>query len=393
MRFSSALRLLLVSSFLVGSHSLHAASEQIQRPENGSTLISGGAVFEPAPDDLGDDADNVLGGMASVTWLRDNNYFWEIFVSRTENRVSVLRRIEGQDIPDRQDTEQLHGGINTGYMFPQKGNWRPYLSLGIGAGSFDNGAGFDSDGAEFNAGFGGFYEFTERMFLRGDMRLMVREDIDWGPVASLALAMQLGDITPDPPPDADGDGVPDASDLCPDTPRGAQVNSRGCPDSDGDGVYDDADQCTDTPPGTEVDANGCPLPPPPTPEPPQVNPIDALREAADDARILILFEYDRHDVGAEYEDDLRGLAQLLAEQPELDVVIEGHADSRGSDEYNIALSERRASEVRTALVNLGVDAARISIVGKGESEPVASNDTEDGRALNRRAISVFPTID
>lgn len=60
--------------------------------------------------------------------------------------------------------------------------------------------------------------------------------------------------------DSDKDGVPDQRDFCPDTPRGAKVDERGCPiDSDGDGIYDGLDKCPNTPPGTKVDANGCPL--------------------------------------------------------------------------------------------------------------------------------------
>ena len=380
MKPSRSAYLLLVVSLLIPLQSGVAAWEPVQRPENGSTILSAGTAFETTPDDLGDDADDFLGGMVSATWVRDNNYFWEVMITRNENRVSTPI--------GRQDTEQLHGSINAGYLFPQRDNWRPYVSLGVGVGRFDNGADFKSDETEFNAGFGGYYEVTERMFVRGDLRLMARSDVDWGPVASFGLAFQLGDITPDPPPDADDDGVPDASDLCPNTPPGSQVNSNGCPDSDGDGVYDDSDDCPNTPRGVQVDSRGCPPPPPPP-----VDPQEVMREAVDDARVLILFEYDKHDIAAEYDDDLQGLAELLGEYPQLDVVIEGHTDSRGSDSYNMGLSERRANQVRDHLIDLGVRAGRISIVGKGESDPLATNDTDEGRALNRRAISVFPTVD
>lgn len=372
--------LLVVVALLIPLESGFAAWEPIQRPEIGSTILTGGVAFEVTPDELGDDADDFLGGMVSATWVRDSNYFWEVMISRNENRVST-------ETKGRQDTEQLHGSFNAGYLFPQRNNWRPYASVGFGVGRFSNDAGFKSDEAEFNAGFGGYYEVTERMFLRGDLRLMTREDIDWGPLASFGVAFQLGDITPDPPRDADDDGVPDASDLCPDTPPGSPVNSNGCPDSDGDGVYDDSDDCPNTPRGVGVDSRGCP------PPPPQVDPQEVMREAVDDARVVILFEYDESEITAAYDDDLQRLAELLSEYPELNVVIEGHTDSRGSDDYNMGLSERRALAVQDRLISLGVNAGRIGIVGKGESEPVASNDTDQGRAMNRRAISVFPTID
>ena len=377
--FAHVLVLGVCSAVFLPTQSVFGVWTPIERPETGSTIITGGLTFETTPDDLGDDAENGIGGMVSAAWVRDNSYFWEVMISRNENRVST-------DL-GRQDTEQLHGSFNAGYLFAQRDNWRPYLSVGLGVGRFDNAADFESDETEFNAALGGFYEISERMFLRGDLRLMGRSDVDWGPVASLGLSFQLGDITADPPKDDDEDGVPNTSDDCPNTPRGAVVNANGCPDSDGDGVFDDSDDCPDTPPGTEVDRRGCP---PPEPE---VDPEEVMREAVKEARITVLFEYDMYEIADRYLGDMRQLEDLLTEYPDLNLVIEGHADNVGSERYNMGLSERRALAVREYLVNLGVSSARISIVAKGESEPVASNDTPEGRALNRRAISVFPTID
>ena len=366
-------------ALLLPLQSLSAAWQPVERPELGSTIVTGALTFETTPDDLGDDAENGLGGMVSATWVRDNSYFWEVMVSRNENRVSTHL--------GRQDTEQLHGSFNAGYLFAQRDNWRPYVSVGLGIGRFDNAADFKSDETEFNAALGGFYEISERMFLRGDLRLMGRSDVDWGPVASLGLSFQLGDISADPPRDDDEDGVPNASDDCPNTPKGSRVNANGCPDSDGDGVYDDTDDCPNTPAGTEVDSRGCP---PPEPE---VDPEEVLREAIREARILVLFEYDMYEVADRYRNDMQKLARMLADHPSVNLIIEGHADNIGSEGYNMTLSERRAVAVRDHLLNLGVAASRITIVAKGESEPAASNDTAEGRAMNRRAISVFPSID
>lgn len=378
MKLSKIIHLVLGCALFLPFQAAFSAWEPIQRPETGSTILSGGVFFETTPEDLGGDADNFLGGMVSATWVRPSNYFVEVMVQRSENRVSTIL--------GRQDTEQVHGSLNGGYLFDQRESWRPYLSAGVGVGRFDNGAHFKSDEAEFNAGFGGFYEISERIFLRGDLRLMVREDVDWGPAASFGVAVQLGDITPDPPKDDDDDGVPNASDLCPNTPAGSSVNSNGCPDSDGDGVYDDSDDCPNTPAGVQVDSRGCPLPPEKTPE-------EIMVEAVEAARVLVLFEYDKIEVAAQYDDDLQALAELLDEYSQLDVTIEGHADSVGSERYNMGLSQKRALEVRSKLIDLGVSSERINVVAKGESEPVASNDTAEGRAMNRRAISVFPSID
>jgi outer membrane protein OmpA-like peptidoglycan-associated protein len=83
------------------------------------------------------------------------------------------------------------------------------------------------------------------------------------------------------------------------------------------------------------------------------------------------------------------LATVLKEDSSRKVMIEGHTDSVGSDEYNQSLSERRAQAVQAALFERGVDSSQISTVGKGESTPVASNDTPAGRQQNRRVELVF----
>jgi outer membrane protein OmpA-like peptidoglycan-associated protein len=80
------------------------------------------------------------------------------------------------------------------------------------------------------------------------------------------------------------------------------------------------------------------------------------------------------------------VADRLKENPEVDITIEGYTDNRGSDEYNLNLSKRRAQSAKNYLVGQGVDSYRITAVGMGEAYPVASNDTEDGRAENRRVV-------
>ena len=81
---------------------------------------------------------------------------------------------------------------------------------------------------------------------------------------------------------------------------------------------------------------------------------------------------------------IRNLGNFLEEYPERNILVEGHTDSIGSDEYNLGLSERRANAVRQALIGLGVSGQRIRIQGVGKMQPVASNATEIGRQQNRR---------
>lgn len=90
-----------------------------------------------------------------------------------------------------------------------------------------------------------------------------------------------------------------------------------------------------------------------------------------------------------YDKDIEDAAQYLADNPSTDAVIAGHTDSTGTDEYNQWLSERRAQAVHDRLVNdHGVDPSRLKVVGYGESQPMASNKTSDGRRLNRRVDMV-----
>jgi outer membrane protein OmpA-like peptidoglycan-associated protein len=103
----------------------------------------------------------------------------------------------------------------------------------------------------------------------------------------------------------------------------------------------------------------------------------------------VLFDTDRAALKPGAADTLERLAAFMREYPERRVLIEGHTDSRGAEQYNVALSERRANAVREALIQRGIAAERISAVGAGESYPVASNETAAGMQLNRRVEIVI----
>ena len=118
---------------------------------------------------------------------------------------------------------------------------------------------------------------------------------------------------------------------------------------------------------------------------PPENPVsDALQEEGV-ARIYgILFDFDKATLRPESASALRQLLAALESNPSMDVDIEGHTDAVGDDAYNLALSERRAQSVVAWLADNGIAVSRLKAVGRGETMPVASNDTADGRALNRR---------
>jgi outer membrane protein OmpA-like peptidoglycan-associated protein len=98
----------------------------------------------------------------------------------------------------------------------------------------------------------------------------------------------------------------------------------------------------------------------------------------------ILFAVNSANLQPKAKESVKKLADVLKKYPDTNVIIEGNTDNTGSTELNQKLSEKRAKSVADYAVSLGVSSSRLSTVGKGESNPVASNDTPDGRAKNRR---------
>jgi len=114
----------------------------------------------------------------------------------------------------------------------------------------------------------------------------------------------------------------------------------------------------------------------------------AAMETEDEIRIQlsseILFEFDSYELSSQAEPTLQKVVQVLEEYPGNSVVIEGHTDSKGADDYNQTLSENRANSVKDWLVAAGVGSELLQAVGYGERKPVASNETDEGRSKNRR---------
>ncbi|MDB5969376.1 MAG: OmpA family protein [Hydrocarboniphaga sp.] len=156
-------------------------------------------------------------------------------------------------------------------------------------------------------------------------------------------------------------------------------------DSDGDGVPDDRDQCPGTPRGTVVNDVGCPLPPPCEPPKPGQR-MDLSGCGVGDSIVLrgVNFEFDKATLTVNAKTLLDGVADALLAAPGIRFEVGGHTDSKGSDSYNQTLSESRASSVMQYLESRGVTADRMTSQGYGETQPVADNETDEGRELNRR---------
>ena len=163
--------------------------------------------------------------------------------------------------------------------------------------------------------------------------------------------------------DTDSDGTPDARDECPDTACGFKTDEVGCrlqSDTDKDGVDDSLDQCAGTPIGAQTDTNGC-----------------WVIQAA-------LFELNKAEISPASHTHLDEVVWILERNPDLKVEIQGHADKTGTAAHNMRLTKARATSVATYLIEKGIARDRLVAVGYGFSQPKASNDTDAGRALNRR---------
>lgn len=101
--------------------------------------------------------------------------------------------------------------------------------------------------------------------------------------------------------------------------------------------------------------------------------------------VTVYFDYDKSNLNAETVAQIKSNAAWLKTNSAVNIQIEGHCDERGSIEYNLALGERRAKAVRSALVKEGIAAARLSIVSYGKERPLALGDSESVYAKNRRA--------
>ncbi|MCA9517734.1 MAG: OmpA family protein, partial [Myxococcales bacterium] len=191
----------------------------------------------------------------------------------------------------------------------------------------------------------------------------VSDDIDKCP--DVAGTADFAGCPPPPPPDTDGDGIVDADDKCPN--EAGKARTGGCPDRDGDGIADADDNCPDQ---AGVAANqGC-LP-------------EAVMKFTGAIK-GITFDSGKATIRKTSYKTLDGAAQVLVEYPGLRLEVQGHTDDQGPDDANMKLSQDRADAVKAYLVGKGIDGGRIIAKGFGETQPVADNKKAAGRAENRR---------
>ncbi len=325
--------------------------------------------------------------------------------ARVDVEYSSLQDVEDlfKKRDNRRDVDSLlRTSINGLYEFNDDNHHRllPYILAGAGYERVGHGSKkFDSN-PFVQLGGGLKYYMTKNWSTKFELKalqIVGGDKVEKNEIiANLGLAFPFGEYHKRPDfVDSDGDGVVDQLDKCPNTPKGTRVDGSGCPlpepvkqtivkqviepvpldfnnnecpvktdlpDRDRDGVEDSIDQCPNTPCDFSVDKNGCPI----------------------KAILRIHFDTARWSIRPESLPKIQKFSQFLLKNKGSLVRIEGHTDYRGSDNYNMVLSKKRAESVRKKLIELGISPSRLTAVGKGEKEPIATNKTAEGMAKNRR---------
>ncbi len=212
-------------------------------------------------------------------------------------------------------------------------------------------AGFFQYGAGLRYELGGDYNLA----LKTDVRHQIKFDHgENSMIYTVGLAIPFGKKpVPAPAPVV----VPEPAPMPVAPPAPAPVL-----DGDNDGVIDANDKCLNTPAGVLVDMDGC----------------------TKIYNIKVNFDSDKADIKPEFQSEIDKATKIMSEYKGYSAIIAGHTDSTGSEAYNKKLSLRRADAVKNAMVNQGVEASRLETVGYGESNPIATNKTKEGRYENRR---------
>jgi len=228
----------------------------------------------------------------------------------------------------------------------------------------------DSKDTIGNLGLGAMYRINDALSLRGEARAIHNFDNNWWEGMALAglevvLGGHLAPTVAVPPQVEPGVTAPPVVVVEQDI------------DSDGDGVPDSIDECPGTPMNVVVDERGCPV---------DVEITDELK-----MELRVFFDNDKSGIKAQYQPEIAKVAEKMREYPNSTARVEGHASKTGpSAAYNQRLSEARAVAVKSMLTNeFGIAPNRLSTVGYGYDRPIADNNTEEGRAMNRRVYAII----
>lgn len=268
--------------------------------------------------------------------------------------LRTVQDVDGKNSVRNQDTSitRVFGNLVKDYGLTT--DLSLYALAGLGVEFFDHElTKHQKDGLFGNYGVGLKYQLTDAMALKFDLRhLISAQNGDSTLLYNFGLAIPFGEKAAKVAPVA----------------APAPVAAKAAPkDSDGDGVIDELDKCPDTLKGAKVDTVGC---------------MTLIN-------LNVNFDTAKSEIKDIYGTRIHDFAKVMNTDKKLKADIEGHTDAVGSVQYNQKLSERRAASVVKALTELGVEKSRLKAVGYGKSRPIASNETAEGRAENRRVHAVM----
>jgi outer membrane protein OmpA-like peptidoglycan-associated protein len=319
------------------------------------------------------EVDDGWGFVFSVGYMFDEHWALEVLASSPFSHDITIKGA------GEAETDLLPPTVSALYYFNPGGRARPYLGAGINFTEF-----FNEDPEDLHLGgsvgpaaaAGLDFMFNRHWFATLDLRwIYVDTEVkadgsqkDYGHLqlnpllASVMVGYRFGGRRQQleaPAPAAAPAPVAAAAPVVAAAPEK-------CADGDGDGVCDADDKCPNTPAGDKVDKFGCSLV----------------------SRLTVYFDFDSAELRPESITELERVVRFMNDIPSSTALVEGHTDSIGTEQYNLALSDRRAKAVYDYLTSRGVDPARLRSVGLGEANPVASNETAEGRQLNRRVMLI-----
>ncbi len=322
-----------------------------------SLMAAEGYRYEIAPTVSKNWSDRDSGFESATSWgAKLNAYINDIVGFQID--YSRLDNVHFRHGPQKSDIDRI--GLNLLLEAPTSSHITPYMLIGGGYENVELKLDDEDSQAFANVGAGVKYSINKALDAVVEAKYIRKLDsYDSDVMGTFGLGYKFGYVAPPKPapqPVVEPEPAPEPEPVV-EQPK----------DSDGDGVVDEKDQCPNTAQGIQVDDVGCPV----------------------DMELVIHFDFNKAVIRDEDKPRIDKIIEILKKEPTYKAVVAGHTDSIGTEAYNMELSKRRAEALKAYMVAHGISPERIKTEWYGETRPVASNATPEGRAKNRRDEAKF----